>query len=168
MEENLTSLIPIDLKRRAKDIINKAVLIASDAEKSNVKVIFGHNNRNTRQDKAFIKAIKNYSNVTLCQANNKSELINVSQLRNLAFRAVDTELIVLLDVDIFSDFSLFIRCANEILNQSAPFHILPCLYLTKYGTNYLRKKKALKALKKNTSLFRVRNFCTWHVHHQSW
>ncbi|MFZ4214308.1 hypothetical protein ACOZB2_23125 [Pantoea endophytica] len=141
MAENLTALIPIDLVRRAKDIINKAALIASDAEKSNIKVIFGHNDRNTRQDKAFIKAIKNHSNVTLCQANNKSELTNVSQLRNLAFQQVDTELIVLLDVDIFPDFALFMRCANQIIDQSAPFYILPCLYLTKYGTDYLRKKK---------------------------
>ncbi len=158
MAENLTSLIPIDLKIRAKDIINKAELIASDAEKSNVKVIFGHNNRNTRQDKAFIKAIKNHSNVTLCQANNKSELINVSQLRNLAFQQVDTELIVLLDVDIFPDFALFMRCANEILNKSAPFHILPCLYLTKYGTDYLRKKTSIEGLKEKYFSFSRKEF----------
>ncbi|XXN62585.1 galactosyltransferase-related protein [Enterobacter ludwigii] len=158
MAANLTALIPIDLKRRSRDIINKAIFIAFNAEKSNVKVIFGHNNRNARQDKIFIKKTKKYSNVITSSIKSKSEVINVSQLRNLAFEQVDTDMIVLLDVDIFPDFSLFTSCATEIINKSTPFHILPCLYLTKYGTDYLRKKTSIEAIKEKYFSFSRKEF----------
>lgn len=158
MAVNLTALIPIDLKRRSKDIISKAVTIASYAEKSNIKVIFGHNNRNTWHDKSFVKKMNNHSNIIICQAKEKSEFINVSQLRNLAFQQVDTEMVVLLDVDIFPDFTLFMSCATDIHNELVPFHILPCLYLTKYGSDYLRKKTSIEEIKQKYFSFSRKEF----------
>ncbi|EFN6754086.1 capsular biosynthesis protein, partial [Escherichia coli] len=38
----LTAIIPIDLKRRPKDIIQKAISIAEATRENNFKIIFGH------------------------------------------------------------------------------------------------------------------------------
>lgn len=146
MSKNLTIIIPIDLKRRSADIIKKATLIASDAEKLNLNIIIGHNNRNTAQDKTFEKKLKKFSNIKICQISDNTNTINVSQLRNLAFQQVNTQMIMLLDVDIFPDLSLFVNCAAEIEDKTAPFHILPCIYLTKIGTEFLLKTSDTKVI----------------------
>lgn len=136
----ISAIIPIDLKRRPKDIINKALNLATEASKSKFKVIFGHNDRHKKNDLIFKEKLKNSENVKVTSITENDDNINLSKLRNAAFESVETPFVMLLDVDIYPDFTLFNKYKNKILNNESEFYILPCLYLTKYGTNILKKK----------------------------
>lgn len=163
----LTAIIPIDLKRRSKDLIEKALVLAEVAQQSNVKIIFGHNNRGTRYDFELISRLQRYPYVQMNSKKNVSEYINSSLLRNLAFELVDTDYIILLDVDIYPDFDLFIKYKDKIERSIRPFYVLPCLYLTEYGTTLLRKKKvSVEGMKKKFFDFSRKDFCIWLAHHQ--
>ncbi|EFC2152305.1 capsular biosynthesis protein, partial [Escherichia coli] len=131
----LTAIIPIDLKRRPKDIIQKAISIAEATRENNFKIIFGHGNRFTKYDHVFIEALSEYNHVIVNSYDCSYKYINTSLLRNFAFKLVDTEFIILLDVDIYPDVVLFEKYKNKIQKGVKPFYILPCLYLTKYGTH---------------------------------
>lgn len=136
----LTAIIPIDLKRRPNDLIKKAVNLVEKANKKNIKIVFGHNNSNSKHDKKLINKIKEFPQVKICSTTFFNNEVNSSQLRNLAFEAVETEFIILLDVDIHPDFDLFIKYQERVSFGLKPFYILPCLYLTSYGSNLLTNK----------------------------
>lgn len=137
----LTAIIPIDLKRRSKDLIKKAIALAEVAQKNKINTVFGHNNRGTRYDIDLIEKLKKYPYAKINSADNISDNINSSLLRNLAFELVDTEYVVLLDVDIYPDFEIFIKYKEKIKQSIKPFYVLPCLYLTEYGTKLLKRNK---------------------------
>ena len=155
----LTAIIPIDLKRRSKDLIKKALALAEVAQQYKIKTIFGHNNRGTRYDLELISGLQKYPYTRINSANNVSENINSSLLRNLAFELVETDYIVLLDVDIYPDFELFIKYTDKIEKSVRPFYVLPCLYLTEFGTKLLKKKKvSVEEMKKKFFDFSRKEF----------
>ncbi|UVC28647.1 galactosyltransferase-related protein [Pantoea sp. SOD02] len=135
----ITVIIPIDLKSRPKDVINKAISITEKAEKTDFKIIFGHNDRNKRQDKKFKEKLNNYVNTSVVSTYVDSDDINMSRLRNIAFQQVETEYLLLLDVDINFNENLFVKYLNKLKNNEGAFFIIPCLYLTKYGSHILHK-----------------------------
>ncbi|WP_037036115.1 galactosyltransferase-related protein [Rahnella sp. WP5] len=137
----LTIIIPIDLHYRASDIIKKCKLLLTNSEGKNVKFIFGHNNRNTKADKEFVKLFKNTSNSKLISAQFYSGEVNSSLLRNRAAAVVDTKYICLLDIDIWFDFVILEKYYKRLITNCEPFYIIPCLYLTKLGSDLLIKKK---------------------------
>ncbi|MEZ2823593.1 galactosyltransferase-related protein [Escherichia coli] len=155
----LTAIIPIDLKRRPKDIIQKAISIAEATRENNFKIIFSHGNRFTKYDHVFIEALSEYNHVIVNSYDCSYKYINTSLLRNFAFKLVDTEFIILLDVDIYPDVVLFEKYKNKIQKGVKPFYILPCLYLTKHGTHILIKKKiSVELLKKRYFDFSRKEF----------
>ncbi|CRY55868.1 Uncharacterised protein [Yersinia intermedia] len=133
----LTSIVPIDLKIRPKDIIEKSINLAREADKHKVKIVFGHNDRGTTHDKVFKEKLSKFDHVIIKSEFIASESINSSLLRNIAFKEVKSEFIILLDVDIHPDFTFFLKYKNELINSQEEFFIFPCLYLTKYGTRLL-------------------------------
>lgn len=63
-------------------------------------------------------------------------------------------------MDIYPDFNLFEKYKEKIKSGIKPFYILPCLYLTKYGTSILNDRKAsIESLKKSTLRFLGKSFC---------
>ncbi|WP_312239658.1 galactosyltransferase-related protein [Pantoea sp.] len=137
----ITAIIPIDLSRRSKDITSRALLLSEYYEKTNIKIIYGVNNRNTRQDKKFLKAIQKFKNTTVNIINSNSTLVNTSLLRNVAFEGVKTKYTLLLDVDIYPEKEIFYKYLTKLEQGKSSFYILPCLYLTRYGSNILLKKR---------------------------
>lgn len=135
----LTAIIPIDLKRRPKELIKRAISLAENAHHHNVKTIFGHNDRETRYDKKLKYLIGSVPSAQIVSSINTSEGINSSLLRNIAFSKVDSNYIILLDADIHPDFKLFNKYKEKLKREESPFYILPCLYLTEYGSNILNK-----------------------------
>lgn len=136
----LTAIVPIDLKVRAKDIIEKSINLAKEAEKNKVDIVFGHNDRGTKYDRALKKRLEKYAYSKLKSEYMASEKVNSSLLRNIAFEEVKTKLVLLLDVDIHPDFIFLLNYSNKLEKDKANFFIFPCLYLTKYGTEILNKK----------------------------
>ncbi|WP_145519437.1 galactosyltransferase-related protein [Yersinia mollaretii] len=137
----LTAIVPVDLSQRALDIVKKAINMAHAAELAKVHIIFGHNNRNTIYDKMFLKSIAKFKSANIASENYYKLGVNTSLLRNKAFRKVTSEHLVLLDIDIWPDFKKLKKYSEKINNGSQPFYILPCLYLTKYGSKKLTTKK---------------------------
>ncbi|MED9565385.1 glycosyltransferase [Escherichia coli] len=160
----LTAIIPVDLKRRPNDIIKKSIFMSKMAQERNIKIVFGHNNRFTKYDYKIVKELQKYNNVKINSLTNRSDSINPSLLRNFAFDFVDTEYIILLDVDIYPDFELFEKYKNKIKENINPFYVIPCLYLTKYGSESLKKIALLIQLKINILGFPGRSFYIWLTH----
>ncbi|CNC50533.1 Uncharacterised protein [Yersinia intermedia] len=155
----LTVIIPIDLKTRAKDIISKSINLATEAEKHKVNIVFGHNDRGTRYDKLLKKRLSNFSYSKLKSQFMASEKINSSLLRNIAFDEVVTKHVILLDVDIYPDFTFFLKYSDKLESDQRHFFIFPCLYLTKYGTKLLSNNLVTKSdLKKKFYNFSRKEF----------
>lgn len=96
----LTVIIPIDLSERAVDIIFKSIKLAKAAEKAQITIVFGHNDRGKLYDKVFKKYLINFQKVKIVSKSLSEQHINTSLLRNLAFSKVESENLVILDVDI--------------------------------------------------------------------
>lgn len=133
----LTCIVPIDLRRRPKDIISRAINLSKSAMVDNVNISFGINYSNDRYENLFIEKMSVFSNVAIELVKGKRE-VNLSSLRNAAFSNVDTDDLVLLDVDIYPDFSLFIKDIKKNYYERDKFIIYPCLYLSKSGSKVLK------------------------------
>ncbi|MEX3021363.1 capsular biosynthesis protein [Kluyvera sp. STS39-E] len=136
----LTCIIPIDLRRRPKDIIARALFLAEQAKLNNVVLSFGLNFSGGYHERHFCERLGSFSNVKINKVRN-NETINLSRLRNYAFQGVATEHTLLLDVDIYPDFELFLRGLTTIDYNNAGFCIYPCLYLSEKGSNNLISKR---------------------------
>lgn len=139
--DKITAIIPIDLTTRGFDIFLKSLRMAKEAENEKFHLIFGHNDRGTVIDKLFLKLLSKYRYCTVVSGKYYHEGINSSLLRNIAFEKVTSEQIILLDIDIWPDFKLIHNYSNKISLQLKPFYILPCLYLTEFGSKLLTKNK---------------------------
>ncbi|BBV67719.1 TPA: capsular biosynthesis protein [Kluyvera ascorbata] len=133
----LTCIVPIDLRRRPKDIISRAANLSMAAMKDNVSISFGLNYSNDRYERLFIEKMSAFSNVSIELVKQKKE-VNLSSLRNAAFSNVGTDDLVLLDVDIYPDFSIFIKDIKNNYYEKDKFIIYPCLYLSKSGSKALK------------------------------
>lgn len=136
-----TAIVPLDLALRPTDLIRKACRLARQAELSNMKVIFGHNDRGTIFDKLFKILIKRNKAVRIASENWQSNHINTSHLRNAAFSLVETKYLVLLDADIWPDLSVINKYINKVKKGERAYYFLPCLYLTEKGSNDLAKSR---------------------------
>lgn len=133
----LTAIVPVDLSQRPLDIIIKANRLANIASKAGINIIFGHNDRGTLADAIFKKLVRRYERIKISSCRLDSDEINSSLLRNIAARLVQTKYILLLDVDIWPDFSTILQYLGKVTRGETPFQILPCLYLTKAGSKLL-------------------------------
>lgn len=156
---NTTVIVPLDLSQRPMDILAKAIQLAKTSDKECLSVVFGHNDRGTVHDKSLKEALKIYSNVKLVSEVFYSDEINTSLLRNKAFEAVETDFLILLDVDIWPDIALFLKYKSNVENGIQPFYFLPCMYLTHKGTQDLSKGRVSpKALTKKFFDFSRKEF----------
>lgn len=156
----LTAIIPLDLKTRKIDIINRAVRFAKHAEKNNYSIVFGHNDRKTIWDNYLKKRLSKFKNVLLNSVHQNSNNINTSSLRNHAFAKVTTKYLLIIDVDIFPDETLLNKYVNKLVeDDNNHFYILPCLYLTKYGSSLLcSKKDSIESIKNRYFSFSRKEF----------
>lgn len=136
----LTCIVPIDLRRRPKDIISRAVNLSMAAMRDNVNISFGLNCSKDGYDALFIEKMSSFPNVAIELVKQKEE-VNLSSLRNAAFSNVSTDDIILLDVDIYPDFSLFIKEIENRYYENNKFIVYPCLYLSEYGSKALKNNK---------------------------
>lgn len=137
----LTAIVPLDLEHRPKDIIKKAELLAAAAETEKVSIVFGLNNRNRSPDRVLKERLKSYSHVEISDATLDFPSVNMSALRNLAYSKVNTDFVTLLDVDIWPDFQLLKKYQQQIEDGQRPYYILPCIYLTAWGSKKLLSRR---------------------------
>lgn len=137
---DITAIVPLDLGYRPKDILDKAIRLADAAEKANVRMVFGLNDRGTRIDRELKKRLQGFTTSTIVLGKLDYDSVNMSALRNLAFSAVESEYLVLLDVDIWPDFQILQKYQEKIGSGHRPFYFLPCLYLTEAGSRHLAKQ----------------------------
>lgn len=155
----VTTIVPLDLSQRPWDILLKAVRLARAAERANVTLIFGHNDHNKTSDKLFKRIIQKFKTTVIVSGLFYTEGVNSSLLRNKAFSEVKTDYLLLLDVDIWPDFSLIEKYVQKVKNNEKPFYMVPCLYLTKRGSKDLVSSKILPSeLKKRFFSFSRKEF----------
>ncbi|AUU99578.1 galactosyltransferase-related protein [Phytobacter ursingii] len=139
MTEDLTVIIPVDLRYRHSDVITKAVFFAKYAERYCVKVIFGVSAHKSQLRRLILNEMASFENVSVVFSEVYTKNVNTSLLRNVAFNHCRTEYIALFDVDIFPDFELVLKYLCLLKQRIKPFYILPCLYLTQSASNSLIK-----------------------------
>src|SRR5687768_5556281 len=104
MEAILTVVIPIDLGRRADQLLSRLLLLLNALDPA-FRIMIGHNDRGTRHDASLRKIVQERggSNISLCSVRLEDDSVNNAALRNAAFWQVDTEFALLLDADIYCD-----------------------------------------------------------------
>jgi predicted glycosyltransferase involved in capsule biosynthesis len=150
-KHNITAIVPLDLMHRPLDIISKARQMAVAANRSNVKVIFAHNDRGLWVDKLFRLVIGRCEGAFAVSKPFYTGNVNAALLRNEAFKHVKDAYLTLLDVDIWPDFALIEKYRAKVESRERPFYMLPCLYLTKKGSSDLKRSKV--NVKQLTQLF---------------
>ncbi|GAB1616098.1 capsular biosynthesis protein [Pseudomonas kermanshahensis] len=145
---DISIIVPLDLSQRPLDILRKAVRMSDAAESARIPLIFSLNDQNSLNDRRLKKSLENNRYTTLLAKKHYTGSVNPSLLRNRAFEVVNTELIALLDVDIWPDFSLLEKYRDLIAAKHSPFYFLPCMYLTAKGSKDLCKGKTTPALLK--------------------
>jgi predicted glycosyltransferase involved in capsule biosynthesis len=138
---NITAIVPLDLVHRPLDIISKARQMATAARRSNVKIIFAHNDRGMWVDRLFRLIIGKCAAAVTISKRFYTGNVNAALLRNEAFKHVEDEYLTLLDVDIWPDFALIEKYRLKVNAHQRPFYMLPCLYLTKKGSRDLIRSK---------------------------
>lgn len=138
---NITAIVPLDLVHRPLDIISKARQLATAAKRSNVKIVFAHNDRGMWVDRLFRLVIGKCDAAVTISKRFYTGNVNAALLRNEAFKLVEDEYLTLLDVDIWPDFALIEKYRLKVDAHERPFYMLPCLYLTKKGSSDLVRSK---------------------------
>lgn len=131
-------IVPVDLNLRPFNILKKVKLILQRASED-VEIIFGHNDRGSIFDKYLKQITKNKANVKLASGKFYTKLICQSLLRNKAVKQSSCEYIYLMDVDCIFDEKLSDSCIQDLKNNTIPFIILPCLYLSPKGSRAILK-----------------------------
>jgi len=158
-QHELSVIIPIDLRYRANNIIEKAMQFVAHALDNNVVVIFGVDSGSIQANKVFLKKLSFYKNVEIVFSYKKSASVNSALLRNIAFERCSTRYVALFDVDIYPDFNIILKYLDKLKNGVKPFFILPCLYLTKSASNALMKSRInTEVLKKQYFSFSRKEF----------
>ncbi len=130
-------IMPIDLNRRAIDILKKIKDIIKQLPE-NIELVIGHNDKNTFHD-FLLKNISQKSNIKLVSVSIENNITNNSMLRNIAVKESSSEIIFLMDVDIWFDIKLYSDCAKLVKEKEKPFVMLPCIYLTQKGSKIIKK-----------------------------
>ncbi|PPA04903.1 capsular biosynthesis protein [Pseudomonas sp. MWU12-2312b] len=155
----LTAIVPLDLHFRPKDIIAKAKLMAEMSQGSSLKIVFAHNDRETKFDAMLKGGLSDYKDISLVSGRFYEGVVNSSLLRNIAFAQVSTTYLVLLDVDLWLDLGLLRKYLNLVLCGEVPFAILPCLYLSLVGSKALMSgKRSIEQLLDNYFAFSRKEF----------
>ena len=136
----LTIIIPLDLKRRPLDLIAKTIELVTHPDTEDYIFHIALNDRQRNYERKLISKLKERSNVKLFKMQSDNDSINMSELRNLAAKDISTKVSLLLDADLHPNKEIFDDCINSITTNKDNIIILPCLYLSKKGTNYLNKK----------------------------
>jgi predicted glycosyltransferase involved in capsule biosynthesis len=155
----LTAIVPLDLHFRAKDIIAKAKLMADMSQGSSLKIIFAHNDRETKFDAQLRDVLSGYKNVSMVSGKFYEGVVNSALLRNIAFAEVSTKYLVLLDVDLLLDLGLLSKYLNLVCSGKIPFAVLPCLYLSMMGSRALiAGKQSIRQMRENYFAFSRKEF----------
>jgi predicted glycosyltransferase involved in capsule biosynthesis len=156
---SLTAIVPLDLHFRAKDIIAKAKLMAQMSQGSSLKIVFAHNDRDTKFDASLKGVLSGYKDVSLVSGKFYEGVVNSSLLRNIAFAEVSTKYVVLLDVDLWLDLGLLRKYLNLVCSGIVPFSVLPCLYLSMKGSKDLMSGKwSIKQMRDSYFAFSRKEF----------
>lgn len=157
--KNLTAIVPLDLEFRAKDIVAKARLMTELCNGTLLRIIFAHNDRKTVADSQLKKSLSGKNNVSLISGAFYEGTVNSGLLRNIAFKAVQTDYLVLLDVDLWLDLEILAKYLTKIIRNEELFTIIPCLYLSEAGSRSLVfKKKSTKLLREQYFAFSRKDF----------
>lgn len=155
----LTAIVPLDLEFRAKDILAKARLMTELCDESSLRIIFAHNDRKTAADTQLKKSLSGKKNVSLISGPFYEGTVNSGLLRNIAFRTVHTDYLVLLDVDLWLDLEILAKYLAKIIKNEELFTIIPCLYLSEVGSKSLVcRKKSAKLLRDQYFSFSRKEF----------
>jgi predicted glycosyltransferase involved in capsule biosynthesis len=136
----IDAVVPIDLSRRPLSLLHRIRRLVELARLSNLTIVVGHNDRGTIFDKAFSAICRRHAVRLVSDAFYSGE-VNNARLRNEAMRAVRAPLTLLLDADLYIQPETVSKVAASVVAGDAPFRILPCLYLSRFGTAQLIRRR---------------------------
>lgn len=158
--DNITIVVPLDLKRRSISLVSRIVRLAEACGPAGMRLVIGHADRSTIYDKRLIQFTRRHSHVKVLSTPEPSQLPNLSRLRNIAAEAADDGVLLFLDADIAPDIGVFQALAKQVF-EGSPFAMAPCLYLSDAGTRRLKGGTPLPTIIKNSLSFSPFEFMHW-------
>jgi predicted glycosyltransferase involved in capsule biosynthesis len=140
----MCSLVTIlDLSSRPVQLLNRIKSLALAISGTEFNLTIGYMERATRYDYE-LKNLLDFSlfkNIKLVSVvAKKDSAVNPSLLRNIAVEAVESEIVLIVDLDIYPDITLFRKLAKKVSNGQN-FSIAPCVYLTEQGSCLVQTMK---------------------------
>lgn len=142
MNENLAFITTIDFINGKLNILLRSIRFFRLCRREDVCVYVGMASRGIfcRIFELMVRLC--FSHVYLCSIKSKDNLINNSRLRNIAIRKCDKEYVVFSDIDIVFDGETVDYIWQK--TKASGVAMLPCLYLSKFGSKKFLKYKNIK------------------------
>jgi predicted glycosyltransferase involved in capsule biosynthesis len=148
-KKGMSLIAIVDLINRPKDLIKKLKQLCKILSDSEFNLVICHRNRALKFDQKLEELFSrfnqpnfNFFSVILDKPN-----VELSRLRNLAVDQVETEFVLLIDLDIYPDMTLFRNLAEKVLKREK-FSIAPCIYLTNKGSRFAHTLKKEELIEK--------------------
>lgn len=136
--ERTTVITTIDLKYRPIQLLRRFSYFVNYFSKITLNLVIVHCNRNSISDKILTKITIAAKNIKIVHVSHRGDICN-SRLRNIGVAHAKTENIIFCDLDIYPEINTFYyMIVNSIHSELC---ILPCIYLSKKGTNIFTKYK---------------------------
>ena len=142
MKEGIPATIvtTVDFCFRPLSIFFRAYKFFKNCNNINIQVIVGHANRSKICDFLFLMMCKKkFKNIHIVSFDFKNVKNNNSILRNISSKEVKTKFIIFSDIDLYFDSDIIKYVIIDA--ERNKFSILPCLYLSKFGTKNFNKDK---------------------------
>lgn len=138
------SLVTIlDLSLRPIQLLNRVKSLALAIAGTEFNLTIGYMERDSKHDHELKKLLdfSLFKNIQLVSViAKKDSAINLSLLRNIAVEAVESEILLIVDLDIYPDITLFRNLAEKV-SKGQNFSIAPCVYLTDHGSRLVQTLK---------------------------
>jgi predicted glycosyltransferase involved in capsule biosynthesis len=140
----VTLIIPIDISRRSKEIFKRALSLASDISRDGFSAIFSINFKDDDINNELFSSLSLIKNITVVKT--EGDNVPLAKIRNTAINQTATEYILFLDVDTVFDADTVRYIVYEAINKKSCFAMLPCLYLTKKGSDFVKDNHSTKQM----------------------
>lgn len=154
-----TLITLIDLVQRPNQLIDRLIKLAEALYGTEFVLSIGHVDRNSSADIRLKNQLRYLDHVLLTSIKPNGNKVELARMRNAAVGAVESSIILLIDVDIYPDLKLFRILVSNIENGNR-ISMAPCIYLTSPGTRLVEKGSA-DLVVESALAFSPRNVMHW-------
>lgn len=140
-----TIITTIDFNFRPIDLLYKSFIFFKRLAYTDIQIRIGHANRHTIYDYILTHIYtKIFKNIFIISVHYKSKNVKNSLLRNIASQNINSTFMIFSDIDIYFQINILNSMIAETKKNG--FSIIPCLYLTRKGTQHILKTNDMNSI----------------------